>query len=118
VASGSDDKSIIIWDTKQEIEAARLSGHAHNVRSIDYSPDGTRIISGSDDHTIKIWDAQSGEELLSLNGHAGPVRSVRFSFDGKRIVSTGIDQTVRIWDVRRTASGILAQAQHEISNHK
>jgi WD40 repeat protein len=118
VASGSDDKSIIIWDTTQQMVVARLYGHAHNVRSVEYSPDGTRIISGSDDHTIKVWDAQSGEELLSLEDHTGPVRSVRFSSNGKRFVSTGIDQTVRIWDVQRTASGIRAQAHYEKSNIK
>ncbi len=35
-----------------------LKGHSKWVRSVAYSPDGTKIISGSDDETIKIW----GEE--------------------------------------------------------
>jgi WD40 repeat protein len=33
-------------------------GHSDLVRSVAYSPDGTKIISGSADDTIKIW----GEE--------------------------------------------------------
>ena len=35
-----------------------LEGHSDYVRSVSYSPDGTKIISGSADKTIKIW----GEE--------------------------------------------------------
>ena len=32
---------------------------AHNdyIRSVAFSPDGTKIVSGSDDKTIKVWDA-------------------------------------------------------------
>ena len=35
-----------------------LKGHSDSVRSVAFSPDGTKIISGSVDKTIKIW----GEE--------------------------------------------------------
>jgi WD40 repeat protein len=35
-----------------------LEGHSGWVRSVAFSPDGTKIISGSSDKTVKIW----GEE--------------------------------------------------------
>ena len=35
-----------------------LEGHLLQVRSVAYSPDGTRIISGSFDNTIKIWEEE------------------------------------------------------------
>ena len=38
-----------------------LEGHSQFVRSVAYSPDGTKIISGSNDNTIKKWDAITGQ---------------------------------------------------------
>ncbi|KAE9385513.1 hypothetical protein BT96DRAFT_578404 [Gymnopus androsaceus JB14] len=31
-----------------------LEGHEDSVRSVTFSPDGTRIVSGSDDKTIRL----------------------------------------------------------------
>jgi hypothetical protein len=33
-----------------------LTGHQGPVASVDFSPDGTRLVSGGDDTTILIWD--------------------------------------------------------------
>ncbi|MEE1000646.1 MAG: hypothetical protein U0L37_01625 [Bacteroidales bacterium] len=74
-----------------------LEGHSHEVESVAYSPDGTKIISGSLDETIKIWDTNTGECLKTLMGHIGPVWSVAFSPDGTKIVSGSDDKTVKIW---------------------
>ena len=35
----------------------RTNAHRDWIRSVAFSPDGSKIISGSDDKTIKVWDA-------------------------------------------------------------
>ena len=75
-----------------------LEGHSNYVRSVAYSPDGTKIISGSEDNTIKIWDANTGECLKTLEGHSNYVNSVAFSPDGTKIISGSNDDTIKIWD--------------------
>jgi hypothetical protein len=70
------------------------------VRSISYSPDGSRIASASADGTIKVWDARSGAEMLTLRGHTGAVRSISYSPDGSRIASASADGTIKVWDGR------------------
>jgi WD40 repeat protein len=35
----------------------KTNAHSNWVRSVVFSPDGTKIVSGSDDQTIKVWDS-------------------------------------------------------------
>ncbi|KAL0945669.1 hypothetical protein HGRIS_014988 [Hohenbuehelia grisea] len=100
IASGSDDRTIRIWDaeTGEQLGDA-LKGHENWVTSVAFSSDGKRIASGSGDRTVRIWDAETGEQLGdALKGHTREVTSVAFSSDGKRITSGSYDRTVRIWD--------------------
>jgi WD40 repeat protein len=34
----------------------KTNAHSFVVRSVAFSPDGTKIVSGSDDNTVKVWD--------------------------------------------------------------
>ena len=65
IASGSDDKKLIIWDARSGERTATLEGHTHRVTSVAFSPDGTRIVSGSWDQKLIIWDARSGERDMA-----------------------------------------------------
>ncbi len=98
LASGSNDKTLKIWDSATGKELFALKGHAGVVTSVAFSPDGQRLASASVDQTLKIWDSATGKELSTLNGHAGWVWSVAFSPDGQRLASASSDQTVKIWD--------------------
>ena len=41
---------------KLEMLSEKTNAHSDNIRSVVFSPDGTKIVSGSDDQTIKVWD--------------------------------------------------------------
>ena len=69
--SGSDDKTLKVWDATSGQETLTLKGHMAGVMGVAFSPDGKRIVSGSVDKTLKVWDATSGEETLTLKGHTG-----------------------------------------------
>jgi WD40 repeat protein len=34
----------------------KTNAHSNTIRSVAFSPDGTKIVSGSADKTIKVWD--------------------------------------------------------------
>jgi len=36
--------------------AEKTNAHSDSIRSVAFSPDGTKIVSGSADGTIKVWD--------------------------------------------------------------
>ena len=101
IVSGSEDKTIRVWDVSTGIEVLPpLRGHDGTILSVAWSPDGSKIISGSADKIIRIWDASTGTETLPLlRGHDGMVQCVAFSPDGSKIISGSEDKTIRVWDV-------------------
>jgi hypothetical protein len=41
---------------KLELLSEKTNAHSRFIRSVAFSPDGTKIVSGSDDNTIKVWE--------------------------------------------------------------
>ena len=39
----------------------KMNAHSDPIRSVAFSPDGTKIVSGSPDKTIKVWDSGAPE---------------------------------------------------------
>jgi tricorn protease-like protein len=68
------------------------------VFSVDFSPDGQRIITGGWDAAVRVRDTVTGRETLSLKGHTGGVSTVSFSPGGAWIGSGSVDGTVKVWD--------------------
>ena len=111
IVSGSDDKTVRVWDAVSGECVLLLEGHTGCVHSVSWH--GLRIVSGSEeeDETVRVWDASSGECVLGLEGHIYGVFSVSFSPDGKCIVSGSYDKTVRVWDA---SSG---ECLHTLTGH-
>jgi WD40 repeat protein len=76
---------------------ATLEGHARDVWSIAFSPEG-RLASGSADSTVRLWDLETGGAPAVLSGHAGTIVALAFSPDGRTLASGSRGDSVRLWD--------------------
>lgn len=106
LASGSDDRTVIIWDMatgKMLVPPSPFQAHFGQVRSVSFSPDGKRIMTASNDNTIQIWDADTGRPFepgltLPITGHQNGVTCALWSRDGNQIISCSFDGMIGFWD--------------------
>ncbi|MEW6403750.1 MAG: hypothetical protein AB1649_18300 [Chloroflexota bacterium] len=91
---------IILWDVRTGSEQARLLGHSNLVRTVAFSPDGTRLASGGRDDMILLWDVRSQSQIgAPLVGHASYVNALAFTSDGSLLASASSDLHIILWDV-------------------
>jgi WD40 repeat protein len=106
--SRSPDKTVlatadgaVVRLTKSDGSTLELKGHEDRVTSVDFSPDGRRLVTASRDNDAMLWDVASGGRLAVLRAHFGPVFDARFSPDGRWIV-TGGPTTAGLWSANGT----------------
>ncbi|AFY33556.1 serine/threonine-protein kinase [Calothrix sp. PCC 7507] len=99
LASGSDDRTIKLWNLATVKQIRTLTGHSRWVWAIAFSPDGKTLASGSADKTIKLWNIATGKEIRTLVGHSQGIASVTFSPDGKTLASGSLDKKIKLWNL-------------------
>lgn len=98
MVSGSDDKTLRLWDANTGVSTGELKGHTKAVTCVAFLPHGLRIASGSWDKTLRLWDATTSTCIGELKGHNKAVLCLGFSPDGRLIASGSQDTTLRLWD--------------------
>ena len=53
-----------------ELVSAKTNAQGQEITSVQFSPDGSKIVSGSWDKTIKVWDAESMTMIEERKGDA------------------------------------------------
>ncbi|MCP4106055.1 MAG: protein kinase [Desulfobacteraceae bacterium] len=99
IVSGSDDKTVRVWDLETGQCVKILEGHTQAVDCISITPDSKTVISGSYDNTLRVWDLETEQCVKVLEGHTGPVYCADITADGKIAISGNEDKTLRVWNL-------------------
>jgi WD40 repeat protein/tRNA A-37 threonylcarbamoyl transferase component Bud32 len=97
--TGSDDKTIRLWDVGTGREVQRFSRHTAAITALAFVAHTNHFASASKDQTVRLWDIRSGLEIELFDAHAGAVLDIAVSADGKRLASGHFDTILRIWDI-------------------
>ena len=104
LASGSEDKTVHLWNTLKRAKHATLKGHKQWITAVAFSADGKTLASGDAGKIIKLWDVRTGRERAVLRGHKHTINALTFAPEGTPLysgclVSGSADGTIRFWDV-------------------
>eukprot|EP00934_Nitzschia_sp_Nitz4_P002805 Nitzschia sp. Nitz4//scaffold5_size260463//197221//200295//NITZ4_001010-RA/size260463-processed-gene-0.93-mRNA-1//1//CDS//3329555424//2795//frame0 len=100
IASGSQDKTIKLWNAVDLSLRATLKGHRRGVWDCQFSPIDRVLASSSADKTIKLWSLGDFSCVRTFQGHLASALRVRFLKTGLQLVSAGADGLIKLWTIR------------------
>jgi WD40 repeat protein len=105
LASGSEDKSIWLWDlATDEQDGVPLERHLAGVTSLAFNSDASMLASGSADRSLILWDIDTHQPIGGqMIGATGTVLSLDFLHDNSRLISGASDGSLLSWDVSLTS---------------
>jgi len=106
MVTGSQDKTLRLWDLKDGVVLKKMMGHHGRVEVVAVSGDGKSIASGDFNGELIAWHGDTGESQLTqaIKVHSDKLTSLDFSPDGKVLATVSWDKTIEFlstttWDV-------------------
>ena len=96
LVSGSEDKTIKIWDIEKRTCTSTITGNYERIDSLLKINDNT-IAAGSQ-NTIRFFNIDNKKELFSLVGHEKSVCTM-IKINENKLVSGAFDNIIKIWDI-------------------
>ncbi|KAH8677947.1 WD40-repeat-containing domain protein [Xylariales sp. PMI_506] len=102
-ASGHQNGSVYVFNNNTGKIMYSLPGLVKPVRTIAFSPAGTRLAAAGDASIIALYDMKHGEHVGNLTGHAAWITSIDWSDTGEYLLSGSFDGKAKVWSIDRAA---------------
>lgn len=97
IASGSEDKTIKIWNINEKKLEATITGKYEKVDSLLALNENT--LAAGVHNTIRVYNTDNKQEIYTLVGHEKSVTCM-VKMNDDVILSSSYDNTIKIWDTK------------------
>ena len=109
--SGSDDKTMVLWDIENETVLNEYPGDHKKFHTVDFMSNGEEIIAGVG-NKLKIYPKAGGTPLV-LSGHGTFIWSFQMTKDETRGVSGSLDPGFWYWDLEENKPIVQLKGHEE-----
>ncbi|MCC6918809.1 MAG: hypothetical protein IT548_06365 [Alphaproteobacteria bacterium] len=106
----SAGKNATMLSTKDFSVQRVFSGHTFDVRGLELSRDGKRLLTASGDNTLRLWNVDTGSTLRLFRSPKGSIAGQGLSRDGNYVTATFDDGLVVVWAVEGLTPSSVRQA--------
>ncbi|KAJ3450078.1 wd40 repeat family [Anaeramoeba flamelloides] len=102
--SVADDKTLKIFDVRQENPTIDIIAHDEEVNSISFQPNNENfLLTASSDKTVRLWDLRKIEKCVhTFKSHQDKVYKVCWNpHCTTTFASSGDDKRIHIWDINK-----------------
>ena len=110
LATGSNDKTIILWNFTTGDYRKTIDDHMASVKSLIFSDDGVLLASGDGNSITIVWDVASSSRLHQFERHDSFNYVVAFSEDNAHLTTRTYEEYF-VWEL--TSGMLLEQRDRE-----
>lgn len=111
IATGSDRKSILIWNLAGN-PIKEFDGFESDVTAIAIAPDGASLLVGDSIGRCQLIDAQSGRRTWVSRTHSRGITRVAFVPGTNRVLTASLDQVVAPRDLSTGTEDVAGMLKH------
>ena len=100
VITGSDDRTVRVWNLFTKKQEFVLRGHKSIITCLASSRDNKFIVSGSLDRKVLVINLQSHRIEAAFDSNEYPAKIVAISDDNKFVMAGFLD-TIKVWNLER-----------------
>ncbi len=113
LAGAGDNGTLYLWDVKNDFALKEVPRLGNPLTSVEFGPEGRRIVTGDIVGIVKIYDKLSGLMIRTLSGHTSGIEQVRFNHAGTFMATASKDKTVRLWNMSNLKEQPIVLSDHK-----